>query len=126
MEERAASLRLRSRNQWLRGNYTDALQDILSALRLLGTEVNPNPTQEDAEGMFDIVKNKILAVGFHEILAIPRTSDSRTELAIELLNDAGIKIFLHLHFAVYLTVTLGTSAYWSTAAFSDVIGLTVS
>lgn len=39
--------------------------------------------------MFEQVKNEILAVGFDEILMIPRTTDPRTELAVSLLNDAG-------------------------------------
>lgn len=110
MDEQASALRLRSRNHWLRGDYGLALDDTLSALKLLGTEVHPSPTQEDAEQMFDVVKNDILAVGFHEILSIPRTTDPRTQLKIALLNDAG------------------TNAYWSTSpyAFSDIIGLTVS
>lgn len=40
--------------------------------------------------MFEKVKNEILAVGFDEILNIPRATDAKTELAIALLNDAGM------------------------------------
>ena len=40
--------------------------------------------------MFEQVKNEILAVGFDDILNIPRARDSRTDLAIALLNDAGV------------------------------------
>lgn len=39
--------------------------------------------------MFEEVKNEIMAVGFDNILTIPRTTDPKTELAISLLNDAG-------------------------------------
>ena len=39
--------------------------------------------------MFEQVKNEILAVGFDEILSIPRAQDSRIDLAVALLNDAG-------------------------------------
>lgn len=58
--------------------------------------------------MFEQVKNEIMAVGFDEILLIPRTTDKKTELAVTLLNDAG------------------TNAYWSPSpsCFVDVVGLT--
>ncbi|KAI0757423.1 histidine kinase [Daedaleopsis nitida] len=106
-EEKARLLRLRSRNHWMRGNYTAALSDITLGLHLLGVDVNAAPTRREADIMFEQVKNEILAVGFDDILAIPRARDSRTDLAIALLNDAG------------------TNAYWSTGeGFADVIGLT--
>ncbi|KAI0793300.1 histidine kinase [Abortiporus biennis] len=107
VENKARILRLRSRNHFIRGSYTDALNDTLTGLHLLGVEVNSAPTKREADVMFEQVKNEILAVGFDDILAIPRARDSRTELAIALLNDAG------------------TNAYWSTGkGFADVIGLT--
>lgn len=88
-EDKAILLRLRSRNHWMRNNFTEALNDTLSALKLLGVEVDPAPTKKDAAVMFEQVKNEILAVGFDEILSIPRTTEPRTELAVALLNDAG-------------------------------------
>lgn len=88
-EDRGNILRLRSRNHWLRGNYTAALNDTLMALKILGIEVNISPTRRQADVMFEEVKNEILAIGFDEILNIPRTTDPRTELAASLLNDAG-------------------------------------
>ncbi|KAI0666240.1 histidine kinase [Trametes maxima] len=106
-EEKARLLRLRSRNHWMRGNYSAALNDNILGLHLLGVDVNAAPTRREADIMFEQVKNEILAVGFEDILAIPRARDSRTDLAIALLNDAG------------------TNAYWSTGeGFADVIGLT--
>ncbi|TBU58822.1 histidine kinase [Dichomitus squalens] len=106
-EEKARLLRLRSRNHWMRGNYTAALNDNTLGLHLLGVEVNAAPTRREADIMFEQVKNEILAVGFDDILAIPRARDSRTDLAIALLNDAG------------------TNAYWSKGeGFADIIGLT--
>ena len=93
----------------MRGNYTAALNDNTLGLHLLGVDVNAAPTRREADIMFEQVKNEILAVGFDDILSIPRARDSRTDLAIALLNDAG------------------ANAYWSTGeGFSDVIGLTVS
>ncbi|KAI0078477.1 histidine kinase [Panus rudis PR-1116 ss-1] len=107
VENRARILRLRSRNHWMHGNYAAALADTISGLHLLGVEVNPSPSRREADAMFEQVKNEILAVGFEDILSIPRARDARTDLAIALLNDAG------------------TNAYWSTGeGFSDVIGLT--
>ena len=47
--------------------------------------------------MFEEVKNEMLAVGFDEILMIPRTTDPRTELAVSLLNDAGKKYLVQYH-----------------------------
>ncbi|PSS37162.1 hypothetical protein PHLCEN_2v1035 [Hermanssonia centrifuga] len=61
----------------------------MSGLHLLGVDVNPAPTMREADTMFEQVKNEILAVGFDDILAIPRARDARTDLAIALLNDAG-------------------------------------
>lgn len=107
-ENKARILRLRSRVHWMRGNYTAALGDTILGLHLLGVEVNANPTRREADELFEQVKNEILAVGFEDILAIPRARDPRTDLAIALLNDGG------------------TNAYWSTGeGFSDVIGLKV-
>lgn len=109
VETKAQILRIRSRNQFFRKNYSAALHDTILGLHLLGVEVNANPTRREADAMFEQVKNEILAVGFDDILAIPRARDARTDLAIALLNDAG------------------ANAYWSTGeGFSDVIGLTVS
>ncbi|KAH9075705.1 histidine kinase [Lactarius deliciosus] len=106
--ERAFLLRLRSQNNWLRNDFHAALDDTLLALHILGVDLDPAPTREKADTMFEQVKNEILAVGFDAILAIPRTSDSRTDLAVALLGDAG------------------THAYWSTReGFTDVIGLTI-
>jgi hypothetical protein len=77
----------------LKGTFSDALSDTLLALKVLGIEVNLSPTRRQADIMFEEVKNEMLAVGFDEILMIPRTTDPRTELAVSLLNDAGKKFF---------------------------------
>ncbi|KAI0809255.1 histidine kinase [Irpex lacteus] len=104
---KAQTLRIRARNHFMKGNYSSALNDTITGLHLLGVDVNPSPTRREADAMFEQVKNEILAVGFEEILNIPRARDARTDLAIALLNDAG------------------TNAYWSTGeGFADVIGLT--
>ncbi|GAW08325.1 histidine kinase [Lentinula edodes] len=107
-EEVAAVLRSQSQNNWMNKNFSGALEDTLQALKILGVEVNPAPTRREAAHMFERVKNEILAIGFDEILSIPRANDPRTELAVRLLNDAG------------------TNAYWSPTPFSfaEVIGLT--
>lgn len=73
----------------MKGSFSDALNDTLSALKVLGIEVNMSPTRRQADIMFEEVKNEVLAVGFDEILMIPRSTDPRTELAVSLLNDAG-------------------------------------
>jgi hypothetical protein len=92
----------------MRNDVEAALKDTLLALHILGVDLDPVPTLEVADTMFEQVKNEILAVGFDAILAIPRTSEPRTDLAVTLLGDAG------------------THAYWSTGeGFTDVIGLTV-
>lgn len=108
IREKAFLLRLRSQNNWMRNDFHAALEDTLLALHILGVDLDPTPTREMADTMFEQVKNEILAVGFDAILAIPRTSDSRTDLAVALLGDAG------------------THSYWSTReCFTDVIGLTI-
>ncbi|KAJ7275535.1 histidine kinase [Mycena haematopus] len=106
-EDRGSLLWQRSRNKWLCNQFSDALSDTLLALKILGVEVNPAPSRREADRLFDQVHNEILAVGFDEILAMPRTTDPRTELAVALLNDAGI------------------NAYWSpSTAAIEVIGCT--
>ncbi|KAF8061003.1 hypothetical protein FPV67DRAFT_1673829 [Lyophyllum atratum] len=107
-EDTGNILRTRSRNHFLCSNFTGALDDTLLALKVLGVEVNPSPTVKEANALFDLIKNEILALGFDEILNIPQTTDPRIELAVSVLNDAGL------------------NAYWdpSTPAFGDIIGLT--
>ncbi|CCM01303.1 uncharacterized protein FIBRA_03352 [Fibroporia radiculosa] len=106
-DSKVQMLRLRSKNHWMCGNYKASLADTLLGLHILGVDVHPSPTRREADIMFDQVKNEILAVGFEEILAIPRARDTRTDLAIALLNDAG------------------HNAYWSVGeGFTDIIGLT--
>lgn len=124
VEEQATLFRLRSHNHWGRGDFAGALNDALFALRLLGIELNPTPTRKDAATMFEQVKNEILAVGFDEILSIPRATDSRTELAVALLNDAGA---FGLFGGTHGSCNRGIHAYWSPSAypFADVVGLTV-
>ncbi|KAF6766466.1 dual-domain HisK/Mak2 protein kinase [Ephemerocybe angulata] len=108
LEDKANVLRLKSRNQWLRNNFSEAFDVTIKALNILGIDVTTSPSRRQADVMFEQVKNEILAVGFDEILSIPRTEDRKTELAVALLNDAG------------------SHAYWSPSPsiFSDVIGLT--
>ena len=88
-EDKANLLRLRSRNNWLRGKFSEAFSDTLTALRILDIELNPKPTRRQVDTLFEQVKNEILAVGFEAILAIPRTVNAKIELAVVLLNDAG-------------------------------------
>lgn len=83
-------MRIRARNHFMRQNYNAALTDTIFGLHLLGVDVNPAPTRREADTMFEQVKNEILAVGFDDILNIPRARDQKTDLAISLLNDAGM------------------------------------
>ncbi|KAJ6626914.1 dual-domain HisK/Mak2 protein kinase [Mycena sp. CBHHK59/15] len=107
-EDRGSLLWQRSRNKWLCNRFSEALNDTLLALKILGVDINAAPTRREADRLFDQVHNEILAVGFDEILATPHTTDPRTELAVALLNDAGI------------------NAYWSSSPFAiEVIGCTV-
>jgi len=125
-EDKCNLLQLRSRNRWLRNNLSEALNDTLLALKILGIEVNPAPTRREADIMFELVKNEILAVGFDEILAMPRTTDKRTELAVMLLNEAG-QYLIPCMSSTLICFLEGINAYWSSSslAFTDVVGLTV-
>jgi hypothetical protein len=89
-EERARVLRLRSRINWMQGSFDDALNDSLAALHILGIDISKNPTKRDLDTTFEQVKDEILAIGFDEILGIPRATDPRTDLAVAVLNDAGV------------------------------------
>lgn len=82
-------LQRRSRNFWLRGCFQEAFNDTLSALKILGVNLNPAPTRRETDTMFEQIRNEILSIGFDEILSLPRSSDPKIELAIALLNDAG-------------------------------------
>lgn len=88
-EEQSNILRLRSRNEWLRGNFFEALNDTLLALRVLGIEISLSPTRRQADAMFEQVKSEIMTLAWEEILLSPRTTDLKIELAVSLLNDAG-------------------------------------
>ncbi|KAI0320977.1 histidine kinase [Amylostereum chailletii] len=107
-EDRALLLRLRSLNHWIRNEFGESLSDTVLALRALGVDINASPDAEEADNMFEQVKNEILAVGFDAILTIPRTTDARMDLAVSLLGDAGI------------------SSYWNAdIGLTDIIGLTI-
>ncbi|KAG5646066.1 hypothetical protein DXG03_004489 [Asterophora parasitica] len=93
-EARANILRLRSRNHFLSNDIPGALKDTLLALKVLGVDINPAPTEREADTMFELIKNEILAVGFDAILMIPRATDPKIELAVSLLNDAGVPLTL--------------------------------
>ncbi|KAG6837910.1 hypothetical protein H0H93_013063 [Arthromyces matolae] len=107
-EDLANTLRLKSRNHFFGNNFAEAMAHTLRALKHLGVELNPSPSEQEADAMFHLVKNEILAVGFEEIMMMPRASDKKTELAITLLNDAGL------------------NSYWmpSSSTFADIVGLT--
>lgn len=89
-EDKARCLRLRSRNKFARKDFAGALDDTLSALEMLGIKVNPSPSKKEVDVTFEQVKNEILAVGFENILKIPRTDNIRIDLTVQLLNDAGM------------------------------------
>jgi hypothetical protein len=110
----------------MRNRFNEALNDTLMALHLLGVDVNGTPSKREADLMFDRVKNEILSVGFEEIMAIPRATDPRTDLAVALLNEAGKRHACPIQ-GWCLRNGSGTNAYWSSGErFSQVIGLTVS
>ncbi|EIN13359.1 histidine kinase [Punctularia strigosozonata HHB-11173 SS5] len=107
-EDKAKILRLKSRNHWARNDYVSGLRTILHALHILDIEIDSSPSREAADTMFENVRNDILAIGFDDILAIPRATDPAVDLAVSLLGEAG------------------AHAYWSFAeGFLDVVGLTV-
>ena len=88
--DKCVMLQRRSRNYWLRGCFREAFNDTLLALKILGVDLNPVPTRQKTDTMFEQIRNEILSIGFDEILSIPRSSDPKIELAVALLNDAGI------------------------------------
>ncbi|KAI6159530.1 STKc type histidine kinase [Pisolithus thermaeus] len=106
-EDQARALRVRANNHFLRNEFSDALDTLVHALRILGVEMESSATHEVADAMFEDVKSQILAIGYEEMLKIPRATDVRTDLAVSILNDAG------------------TNAYWTLSeSMIDVIGLT--
>jgi hypothetical protein len=89
VEDRCVLLRARSQNHWMRGQPTEAFNDILLALRMLGIDFNSSPTTWDIDTAIQRIRNEILSIGFSEILFIPRLINTKIELAIALLDDAG-------------------------------------
>lgn len=67
-EDIANIIRLRSRNYLFCNSYAEALNQTLYALKHLGVELKTAPSEHEADAMFDLVKNEILAVGFDEIM----------------------------------------------------------
>ncbi|KAJ3575904.1 hypothetical protein NP233_g779 [Leucocoprinus birnbaumii] len=125
IEDRCAVLRTRSRNYWLRGCFEEAFNDTLVALKILGVDLNPAPTRQEIDTMFEQIKNEILSIGFENILSIPRSSDPKIELAVVLLNDAGR--FNHITVSSTCAQSFpGINAYWSPVSevLTDMIGLT--
>jgi hypothetical protein len=94
-EDKAIVLRLRSRNHWIRNELGASLNDIVLALHALGVEINLSAELEEANAMFEQVKNELLAVGFDAILASPRNTDSRINLAVDLLRLVLFGFFTH-------------------------------
>lgn len=88
-EDKSRCLRLRSRNKFSNKDFSGALNDTLNALEILGIKVNPMPSKKDVDTLFEHVKNEIVETGFDSILRIPRAEDSRIDLTVQLLNDAG-------------------------------------
>jgi hypothetical protein len=76
----------------LRGCFREAFNDTLLALQILGVDFNPAPTKGETDIMFEQIKNEILSIGFDEIISIPRSMDPKIELAVVLLNDAGMPL----------------------------------
>lgn len=70
-------------------SFGAAVEDALSALRLLGVDLKSHPSERQSNILFDQVKNQILAVGFESILATPVVTDSRAGLVSNLLVEAG-------------------------------------
>ena len=48
-ENKAQILRIRARNHFMRGNYSEALADTINGLHMLGVDVNPSPTTREAD-----------------------------------------------------------------------------
>ena len=88
-EDHARALRIRANNHFLRNEFADALNALVRALHILDVQMDPSPTQEVADRMFEDVKNQILVIGYDELLKLPRATDPRIDLAVRLLNDAG-------------------------------------
>ena len=89
LEKRAKLMRMRAKNFWLRSNFVEAKKVLLSALELLGVHIGVAPTREQADEMFEEVSLAILTLGREAILNLPRATDSKVDLAVALLNDAG-------------------------------------
>lgn len=111
----------------MRNKFADALANTLRALRLLGIEMDLNPTSEMAESMFEEVKNQMLAIGFDSVLQMPRATDAKMEIASSLLSDAGTYARAHYEFPLLIISSQALHAYWNTSGyFTNVIGLSVS
>jgi hypothetical protein len=87
-EDRAQCLRIHGQNQFVLKDFSASLRHILSALQELDISIDPDVSRKEADALFHVVKNQILQRGFDSILAIPKTTDKRATLVVQLLNDA--------------------------------------
>ena len=102
---------MKSRNRFACADFSSALDETLAALAILGVQVNASPTKEEVDVLFEQVKSEILAIGFSEILAIPRANDSRIDLVVQLLNDAGTKMLFELFGPRFAQVSQGQTHF---------------
>lgn len=94
LEDKARILRLRSRNQFATKDFSVALHSILSALSVLGVDINPSLSQQEVDEFFEQIKDEILSIGFENILDIARATDPKIDLIVQILNDAGKQLCL--------------------------------
>ena len=86
--DKARCLKLKSNNAFLLNDFAGGLERTMEALELLGLKVNLKPTKEEMDALFEEVKHSILSIGFEKLVELPRATDSRIDLTIQLLTIA--------------------------------------
>lgn len=99
-EDRAHALRLRSRNRFVQKDFTGAYSDTCEALAALGTQLPTVVTIMELDEAFDLLKAKIIQLGFDELLNLPRATDQLTDLVVSLMSDAATNAFWGAPFGV--------------------------
>lgn len=92
-EDRAHALRLRGRNRFVQKDFDGAYNDTVQALKALDVQIPVKISPRELDDMFDKVKSKLLSIGFDEMLHLPRTPNTRTDLIVSIMSDGSTGAF---------------------------------
>ncbi|WP_244858315.1 ATP-binding protein [Pseudomonas sp. PP3] len=116
-EDRASTYRLLATLKTLRSDHEGAICAALTGLDLVGSALKRKPDDHDLDEIYDSIRSLIGSRSITDLHALPRMTDPRVEVTMELLTTLLSSFFTHdglgfLHLAkmVELTLIHGTSS----------------